>query len=205
MIRRFMPLAALVLTCGIAAPASAQGFFGAAGGLSPMRLTPSLQTKLSITAEQKSKLEGIQMKLIQDIRAAFQGGGQGAALELATKAETEALGVLTADQKKTFETWKKDVEPYQGLGRTHIAILAVTGLNDDQKKQLKDLAGPLQTKRIAAFRDAQGGNFQDLRDTMQQLEADAQAGVKKILNPDQQKQWETEAATIPMFGRRQAQ
>jgi len=197
---RFSPLAAVALACAIVAPAQAQGrggFFQA--GLSPTRLSPTLQTKLSLTADQKSKLEAIQAKTREQLQALFQGGGgQGARdqlRELNQKAEAEALAVFTADQKKTYEGWKAEAEPYQGLGRTHVALLVVTGLSADQKKQLKDLGAAIQAKRP---QPGQGGG----REAFQALEQETQAGIKKILNADQAKQFDAEVALLPQFGRR---
>lgn len=201
MFRRFLPVAALVAAFA-AAPAHAQGRRGGFQlGLSPLRLTPSLQTRLTLTADQKSKLQEIQTKTREQAQALFQGGGgQGAFQqfrELNQKAEERALGVFTADQKTKYEGWKTEIEPYQGIGRTHVALLAVTGLTSDQKAKLKELGTTLQSKRQAAFQNGGGG-----REAFQQLEMDAQDGVKRILNADQQKQFAAEVEALPRFGRR---
>ena len=188
---------AAILACSLALPVLAQQRRGGgATGISPTRLTPGLQTKLNITADQKTKLEAISMKAREEGRALGQDASREQRAELNRKFETEALGVLTADQKKTYEGWKAELDPLQGLGRTHIALLSVTGLSADQKTQLKELSTAMQAKRREATQGGGGG-----REAFQALETETQAGIKKILTADQAKQFDTEAATIPS-GRR---
>jgi len=190
----------LALACGLVGPAQAQQRGrGGAQGLSPTRLSPGLQTKLALTADQKSKLEAVSMKAREEGRALGQDATREQRAALNQKIEAEALGVLTADQKKTYETWKAEVMPYEGLGRTHVALLAVSGLNADQKKQLSDLSNATREKRRAAGQGGAGN-----REAAQALETEAQAGIKKILTADQVKQFEAEVATLPT-GRRRAQ
>jgi hypothetical protein len=145
------------------------------------------------------------MKYRQDLQAAFQGGGGGgreAFQKLNQDAENSALAIFTADQKKMYEGWKAEAEPYAGIGRTHVALLAVTGLNADQKTKLKELGTKLQTKRMSLIQSA-NGDFGSLREPLQALETEAEAGLKTILTADQQKQFTTEVALIPQQRRRQ--
>jgi hypothetical protein len=199
MIRRNFAVAIVALVCALVAPAQAQQQRrGGTTGISPSRLSPTLQTKLNLTAEQKTKLQEIAMKLREEQRALGQGGDRAQARQLTMKAETDALGVLTADQKKTYEGWKTELEPYRGLGRTHVALLAVTGLSAEQKTKLKDLASSVQAKRQAA---GQGAD----RAAAQAAEMETQNAIKGILTADQQKQFTDEVALIPQQRRRQQQ
>lgn len=192
---------ALVLACGVASAAFAQGFRGFQQGLSPLRLSPTLQTKLKLTADQKTKLEGIAMKTREESRGLFQAGGdrQAAAAklrELNEKADAEALTSFTPDQKKMYEGFKADYEPISGLGRPALALLAVPGLNADQKAKLAAQGKATAAKQQELIQSAQG-DFQGIREKMTALQEETAAGIKKILTPDQAKQFDTELAALP--------
>ena len=206
MIRRLPVALAMAAALSLVQPVLAQGRGGfRTVGLSPTRLTPRLQMELKLTDDQKANLEALEMRLREERRTIFQsGGGQGAFEQLRTlnqKGEMEGLALFTDAQKTQYQGWKTELEPYAGLGRSHVAILAVTGLTDEQKEKLKTLSMSMQAKRAAARENAAGGG--NLREVMQQLEDETSAEMKKILNADQQKQLETEAATIPRDRRRQ--
>lgn len=206
MTRRLSPLAAVLLACSLAGSAFAQRFRFGSGELSPRTLTPGLQAKLSLTTEQKEKLAGIQMRFFQDLRAGGQpGGDRQAALmrvtELTRKADAEALAVLTDAQRQQYQGWKTELEPFAGIGRDHVALLAVTGLTPEQKSRLKELATFARTTRERATEGAVT-DFETLREVLQELELETDLGLKKILTAEQYQQFEAEAASLPGFRRR---
>jgi hypothetical protein len=178
--------------------------FGRFGG-GPLLASPPAQARLQLTADQKSKVQAIQMKSREELRGLFQGGGdRQAALEkfreANQKAEAEMVAVLTADQKKQYDGLKTDDMQWQGLGRSSRALIGVTTLNADQKTKLAALAKDAGAKRQDLFQSAQG-DFGAIREKMQALDAESTAGIKKILNAEQAKQFDDALATLPQPGR----
>jgi hypothetical protein len=207
----------MTLAAGLAAaPAFAQGQGQRRGGFGNPGLmllsAPGVQTRLNLTADQKGKLEGIQTRTREETRAAFQaaaGDRQAAGQkvrELNQKAETEALAVLTGEQKQQFEAIKAEQQQYQGLGRASLALLSVTGITAEQKTKLTEASRQAGAKRQELFQSAQGGGFEGIREKMQALETETNASVKAILNADQQKQFDTALEATPRgFGGRRRQ
>jgi Spy/CpxP family protein refolding chaperone len=179
-----------------------QGGFGQQG-LSLVQLPAPLAAKLKLTDEQKTKLQALGQGMQQQLRDAFQpGGDRQAQLQaiqtMRTKAEADAAKILTADQVKQFEALKTEFANYQGLGRSSTALMAVDGITDAQKGQLKALGTTTQTKRQELFQGAgAGGDFQADGQKMQALETETQAAIKKILTADQVKQFDTALAALP--------
>lgn len=181
-------------------------------GLTLVQLTPPLQTKLKLTDDQKSKINTIRETATQERQAAFQeaqNGGDRQAIfakiqEDAKKHEAAAMALLTAEQKTHFEGWKTESTMYDGLGAASVGLLGVDGLNDDQKSKLKALAAETKTKTEAISQAAQaGGDRQAARQQRQQLQADTEVAIGKILTADQVKQ--LEGATPRTMGRRNNQ
>jgi hypothetical protein len=200
-----------LLMVGLAACLAAgtvQGGQGGQGGgrgrggdtLTLLRLPAPLAEKLQLTADQKTKFQAIQEKLRTDSEAARQSAGgdrQAAAQktrELNMKATAEAVALLNADQKKTWEAWRADYMGMAGLGRSGVALLMVSGLSDEQKGKLKTLATDTQTKRRALPEGAPS------REARMKLETETQTAVKGLLNADQVKQFDAGLAALP--GRR---
>jgi Spy/CpxP family protein refolding chaperone len=208
-----------VVSIGLAAPSRAHAqppgrpgfgaqFGGGAAGL--LELPPAVQAKLKLTEEQKTRIAAIRTKSQEDVRNAFQGAAGGgdrqaafrAMTEARRKAETDAVALLTADQKKQLDELKTQAQQYQGLGREAVALLAVDGLTADQQGQLKKLATDAQAKRQEALRSLQGGGGGGgaLRG-LQQLQTETTAAIRKILTADQAKQFDAVVATLPAPGR----
>ena len=104
-----------------------------------------------------------------------------------------------------FDALKTEYQGYAGVGRSALAVLAVTGLKDDQKSQLKTLAMETQAKRQGLLQPGGGGNFQEAFRKVQELDTGAQAGIRKILTADQTKQFDDALKALPQpafrFGR----
>jgi hypothetical protein len=170
---------------------------GGTGGLSLLELPPSLEARLQLTADQKTKLDAIRTRVQGEVRALVgqQGGDRRMALQKARearqKASTEAMALLTPAQKQQLEGFQSELQQFQGLGRSAPALLAVTGLTDEQKARLKTLAVETQNKRREMFQGLQqGGNTRELGQKMQALETETNAAVKQILNAQQQQQFD---------------
>src|SRR3712207_2568989 len=98
MIRQFTIALSLAVAFGVTQPAFAQGRgFRGDQGLSPTRLSPTLQATLKLTDDQKAKLEAIETRARDERRALFQGGGGESAFEqartISQKAEMEGLAL----------------------------------------------------------------------------------------------------------------
>jgi Spy/CpxP family protein refolding chaperone len=202
--RSFAGFLAAALAVGLAAaPAMAQGQGRGRGGFGggPVQLlaVPAVQTRLSITADQKTKLEAIQTKMREERQAAFQAGDPQAAREklreLNQKAEGEVMAILTADQKTKLQAVTAEHEQYQGLGRPSYGLLAVTDLTADQKTRLGELARTTQEKRRAAFQG--GGGQGGGRERLQAFEAETATAVKAILTSAQHKAFDDGLAAAP--------
>lgn len=191
-----------------------QGPFG--GGQPPtllLALPPGAAVRLELTGEQKMKLDGLRMRMAEDLRKAFPGGAAGGggnfreaaqkAQETLRKAETDAEALLTPSQKTPFDALKTEYQGYAGAGRAALAVLAVTGLKDEQKRQLKTLATEAQGKRRGLFQGGGGGgNLQGAFRKLQELDAAAETGIRKILTADQVKQFDEALKAMPQPMRR---
>jgi hypothetical protein len=207
---------ALSLSLGlIAGPVLAQGnggrrgtgFLGAVGGFSLLRLPAPVLARLEPTDEQKQKLTALRERIQTEVQALLSdaqfANDRQAAIEklrsLNDKVEAEAVALLSPKQKQQADALKAEAAQYAGLGPSGIAMLAVTGLTDDQKAKLKDVALRTQGKRQELFQTLQGGG--DRQAAIQALRAqgdEANVAVKQILNAEQQKQFQE---ALPM-GRR---
>ena len=201
-------VAAATLALVLPSAALAQRGFGRFGGGGPLLASPPAQARLQLTADQKSKVQAIQMSSREQLRGLFQGGGDREAArqkfqEVNQKAEAEMVALLTADQKKHYEGLKADDMQWQGLGRSSRALIGVTTLNADQKTKLAALAKDAGAKRQELIQSAQGGGFGEIREKMQALDMEATSGIKKILTAEQAKQFDDSLATLPQPGRRQ--
>ena len=206
---------ALIAACGLlAGPAGAQqqqrrqgqgqgrfggGLFGGQG-VTLMAAPAPVQEKLKLDAGQKEKLAAIREKMSAEMRANFQGGGQGQRpgpeviqkiTAMREKSESEAVALLSPDQKKQWDGMKADAEKYQGIGRGSMALMAVDGLTADQKSKLAALAQEIQGKRREMLQGAaQGGDRQAVGQKMRELDTQTTDAVKKILTPEQAKQYD---------------
>jgi len=173
--------------------------------LSVLGLPAPLHTKLQITADQKTKLEAIQMRLRTEAQAAGQGNFQEVRARR-EKANEEALAILTADQKTRFEALRMESDKYAGLGRAGTALLVVDGLTADQKSKLEALSMETRTKQRELFQGAgQGADRQALAEKFRAMETETVAAVTKVLTADQAKTFDTTLKAIPAgrgFGRR---
>ena len=220
--RRSIWAMTLALSLGVvAAPAFAQGNGGARPGaaglpnggaeLSLLRLPAALATRLELTDEQKQKLTELRERMQEEFRKQLgepQTGPDRQAVfqklrDFSQKAETEAAALLTPKQKQQADAMKAEAAQYAGLGPSSIALVAVTGLTDDQKGKLKELSLKTQMKRQQLFQSLQGGG--DRQAAIQALRAQSEemtTGVKQILTPDQQKQFQEALPTGGQFGGR---
>jgi hypothetical protein len=209
-------LAGPVLAQGAGAPAPGGGQGGLAaagrtlGQFSVLRLTPDLEKRLALTADQKSRLDGMRSAFQQEARGLVVVGGQGGDRQealrkfqgLAEKAENDGTAVLTPEQQKQVAAWKEDAKQYEGLGRSSLALLSVSGITDEQKEKLKKLGREMLTKRLEALKGfAPGSDRQQARQKFQEIERDCQAGIRKILNEEQDKQYEAALASVSQPGR----
>lgn len=160
-----------------------------------MQLTLPVQTRLKLTEEQKGKIDGIRKKLQEALVAAAQevkdGGDRLAALQKVTATrracEAEAEALLTDDQKKTLSGLQEQAAQWTGLGRSTTGLLSVDGLTDEQKAKLKALAAETTAKSRTLLQDA---DRQAAVRKVQELQAEAEVSVKKILTPEQVKQFD---------------
>jgi hypothetical protein len=205
-ITRFLSLALAAGSLAVCASAQAQQGFGRFGGgpLRVLELTPALETRVKLTEDQKGKMNAMREALQKEgaaAAAAVQAGGEPREAfqkirQLAEKSEGEALALLTPDQKKEFDALKVEAEGYQGLGRSRVVILSITGLTDPQKGQLKTLATETQGKRREIIQGA-GDDRQAAFQKMRALEQESAASIKKVLTADQQKQFDDVLKTLP--------
>lgn len=213
--RKFMPIAALALAAGLAGAVQAQGFQGRRGGdgLSLLQLPAPLQEKLQLTSDQKAKLEAMRAASREKMQAAFQEAQQAAdrqaaqqkIQELRRSLDAEAEAVLSDEQKPKYTAWKTEAAAYPGIGRSAVALLMVDGITADQKSKLKSLSQERQAAQRELFQSLQGVDGPARREKMQAAQAETEAGVKKVLDANQQAQYDAALKAIPAPGRRPQQ
>jgi len=166
---------------------------GAFQGFSVLNLTPPLETRIGLNDEQKAKIKAISEKLRADNMALIQSAGEDrrAAFqktqENRTKAEAEAMALLNDGQKKQVEGLKQEAMAYEGLGPAAVALLSVTGLNDEQKGKLKALSTDTGGKRREILQSVQGDR-QAAMEKLRALQMETNTALAAILNADQNKQ-----------------
>jgi Spy/CpxP family protein refolding chaperone len=190
-----LALAAAVTTA--AGPAMAQGQgqgrgFRGPQGLSILRLPMTLETRLNLNADQKTKIGVIRDRVRGELQGLFgQNTDREAAVaklrETNQKAEAEATALLDATQKKQYDDLKAEARNYEGLGDAGIAVLSVSDLNGDQKAKLKEAATAAAAKRP---QQGQGTDRQAARAARQAFDEANRATVKAILTAGQQTQFD---------------
>ena len=220
--RRSIQSVTLALCLGIvAAPVLAQvnpgnrpGAAGLQNGgaeLSLLRLPAPLAARLALTEEQKQKLTELRERVQEALRSQLEESQNAPDRQAAfqkllaanRKAEEEAAALLTPKQKQQADAMKAEAAQYPGLGPGSIALVAVIGLTDEQKGKLKELSLKIQGKRQALFQSLLGGG--DRQAAIQTLRAQSEemmTGVKQILTPEQQKQYQEALPTGGPFGGR---
>lgn len=175
---------------GPAAGAAQAAQFGRSVGLSPLRLPPSIQSRLKLTAEQKAKLEALNQEMLRDMRAVFAAPPNGSVNQAITNvtraSDAKAIAVLDASQKAEFLEMKSEAATYQGLGRAAVALLAVDALTAAQKKQLHELARLQLARRNRILRPSTGrADAAERTANLEQLEQATLAGIRKVLTAQQ--------------------
>ncbi len=212
-------LAGWALAALVASGASAQAPSRAPGGtvarpaaapeLPLLDLPDFLLAHLGTTPEQRGKLDALRARRDEDmrqvLRAARRERERGAArvyLQAAfRKNEAAAVGVLDASQQRQFQQMQQSYASFAGLGRPAQALLAVTGLTADQRERLRDLGREVSRKRQQAQLRAGQGGLTGVLDARREADEAAEAGIRKLLQPAQEKQFIVALKETPLYGR----
>lgn len=181
------------------------GGFGRGQNNQPVTLATApieaLASGLKLTAEQKQQITEIQAKLPARGRGrggagAGAGGGtdfqaqrqQRQQLEQAATTQIEAL--LTAEQKTALPGVLKDIQTLRAAGLP-VALLGSLGLTAEQKTKIADINAKAEEAMRQRMTGAQpGGDFQAMRESMQQARAETQRQVMAVLTDAQKAQVE---------------
>lgn len=175
-------------------------------GPSLLQMNPALGKRLGLSAEQVGKIEEIRMRLGQEARAQFQAGQRPDQETLRKlrdtrdKGEREAVAVLSPEQSRKWDEIKAQHEKYRGLGRAGMGLLGVDGITSEQQQKLLSLAQESEAKRREIFQGAAQGDRQAAFQKMQQMDEQVQADIKRILSPEQVKQYEVSLPTGRLGG-----
>ncbi|MBC8064062.1 MAG: hypothetical protein H7Y17_04480 [Chlorobia bacterium] len=149
-----------------------------------------VQGEIKLTADQKTKLDGLRQAQRDKMREAFQGGGGGgdreammaAMQKMQAESAKETLAVLTDDQKKRLKELA-----IQRMGNAAIGnadLQKELGVTDDQKAKIKELQGKQQAANQALMenqdmdREARMAAFQKNTEVMN-------TELAKIITADQ--------------------
>lgn len=122
------------------------GMMGGRGGGSPVQLLQreEVQTELKLTEDQKSKLSGLQQKMMDKMRESFQGGerpSQEKMREIFTKVgeeiQKEVDGILTPEQNKRLK--ELAVQRSGNAAVLNPATAKELGLTEEQNTKIKSL------------------------------------------------------------------
>jgi hypothetical protein len=146
----------------------------------------ALDKALSLSSDQKTKIEAIQKKLADDQRAiAPQAGGQSDPAarqkrgELSAAAVKDIEAILTADQKAKWPEIQKQYSALRGAG-IPLEVVSDLKLSADQIQKIQAVEADAQKAMEAA---RQGGNVD--RQAMAQLRQESQKKATDILTADQ--------------------
>ena len=187
------------------------GQFGGGGVTLSSLSVDSLDTGLTLTADQKTKIKAILAQKDTDTKAlpalpAFTPGqqpdpadqqarqdGMQKRREISTKADTDIQALLTDEQKTKWTAYQRDLGAMQQAG-IPAGVLGDLKLTADQKKKIMAQAQAsqqeMQDKQQAARQSGQRMSMQD----MLAMRKDAQDKVAEILNP-------TQRATLEKYNR----
>ncbi|MFY7953166.1 MAG: hypothetical protein ACOVT5_11730 [Armatimonadaceae bacterium] len=173
-------------------------------GTMPMSV---LEKALALKPEQKTKIEEIQKKSMEEMRSAFGGFGGGGQrpdpeemrarfekmAESRKKVDSDIMAVLDDNQKKQAESLIKDAAVY-GQAQLPLELAGELNLTDDQKKQITEMVGKIQKAMQTKMQEArENQDFESMREVMQQGQQALREKTRALLTADQKakvEKWE---------------
>jgi hypothetical protein len=167
-------------------------------------LAAPVQTRLGLTAEQKSKLAKLDATTREKMQSAiaFNGAGfpatvAGRVAAIQAQAAKDALAVLKPAQNAAFRPLKQEIDGRSGLGKAGLALVAVTGLTSAQSTRLRELAAA--TGKAPGPGPVSAGGVPDLEGMMKAIREQADRtteDVRSILAAPQRAQFDSSMKSL---------
>jgi len=176
-----------------------------------------LSKSLGLTDEQKTKIEDIQKKAQENMRASFGGFGGGGGRpdpeemrarfekmnEDRKKTDADIMAILTDDQKKSLETLLKDAQVFM-QAQLPLELAGDLKLTADQKKQISETVDKIQKAAREKTQEArENQDFETVREIMQQAQAALREKTRAVLTAEQKsmvEKWEKDNPRGRGFG-----
>jgi hypothetical protein len=159
-----------------------------------------VQKEIVVTDDQKSKLDAVRQKMMEDMRAQFQGGGgqppdreamQKTMQTMMDNMKKEAEKILTKDQMTRLH--ELAIQIAGNNAATWADVQKEIGVTDDQKAKIKDLQSKQQEANQALFQKMRDQEItrEELQDAMKKNTDSFNTELGKILTDAQKAKLKT--------------
>ena len=175
--------------------------FGGGGGINTrFALREDVSKELNLTADQRTKLQDVQDKMQEEMRAQFQGGGgpgngggpdrdamRKMAEDMMAKQKAEITKILDEGQMKRLK--ELSIQRAGVSAITNPEVQTGLGLSDEQKAKIKELQDKQQEAMQTLFQKMRDGDLDRdaMRTSMENNRKIMDQELDKVLTADQKK------------------